>query len=373
MPPKRPSSESAAHAEEADGRLSREDGLKVQRAVMLWLAIPGNRNIVMGSAGNAQNHGGMAGKQVVVPKSQGFAMMAKYVTDMTEFKISTDQAEGKFRYMLSKYSKANAYSHSSSAGVTDADRAKNIHSIPEKLEAMCPNYEVWASYFGHLQKFNPASVVSSAALGQRGEDAEQDDEGADYEGVGSDEEKESDYIEGRLAEGADAQLGEQVQGDGEGADGSSELGGDLSLGDSSSFGIGSPRGGGVGTPSRTPSRGSVARGRGGAVQQRQTTAQQQVALLQQTKNQLNSVVACGASGTTPRGAGTSTFDVTYAAVKREQIASTTSMHKETLDGLVELIVRLLCLMHSQVPNILNKKSCCLRKRFSAAIKNSKRS
>jgi hypothetical protein len=369
MPPKRPSSESAANEEEADGRLSKEDGLKVQRAVMLWLAIPGNRNIVMGSAGNAQNQGGMAGKQVVVPKSQGFAMMAKYVTEMTELKISTDQAEGKFRYMLSKYSKANAYSHSSSAGVTDADRAKNIHTIPAKLEAMCPNYEVWASYFGHLQKFNPASVVSSASRGLEVDDANEDSAGC--EDVGSDAEKESDYIAERLAEGADAQLGEQVQGDGEGADGSCELEGDCSLGDSSSFGVGSPRGGGVGTPSRTPSRGSVTRGRGGAVQQRQTISQQQAALLQQTKTQLNNVVACGASGTTPRG--TSTFDVTYAAVKREQITSTTLMHKETLDGLVELIVRLLCLMYSQAPNILNKKSCCLRKRFSAAIKNSKRS
>lgn len=367
MPPKKPNEE---EADGDNGRLSKEEGLKVQRAVMLWLAVPGNRNIVMGSAGNAQNQGGMAGKQVVVPKSQGFAMMAKYVTELTDVKISTDQAEGKFRYMLSKYSKANAYSHSSSAGVTDADRAKNIHTIPAKLEAMCPNYEVWASYFGHLQKFNPASVVSSATRGLDDDDAERNDGSADDE-VGSDAEKESELIEGIVAEGADAQLEDQVQGEGDGPDGSSELGGDSSLGDSSSFGVGSPRGGGVGTPSATPSRGSTVRGRGGAVQQRQTIAQQQVAVLQQTKNQLQNVVACGTSGTSPRGS--STFDVTYAAVKREQIASSTIMHKETLDGFVELFVLFLCLMHSQVPNTLNKKSCCQRKKFSAAIRNSKRS
>jgi hypothetical protein len=221
-----------------------------------------------------------------------------------------------------------------------------------------------------LQKFNPASVVSSATRGFDLDDAERNYDSADCAEGGSDAEKESKFIEGIVAEGADAELEEQVER--EGLDGTSELGGDSSLGDSSSFGVGSPRGGGVGTPSATPSRGgSVSRGRGGAVQQRQTIAQQQVAVLQQTKNQLQNVVACGTSGTSPRGS--STFDVTYAAVKREQIASTTLMHKETLDGLVELIVRLLCLMYSQVPNILNKKSCCLRKKFSAAIKNSKRS
>ena len=361
MPPKRPSSESAAHAEEADGRLSKEEGLKVQRAVMLWLAIPANRNIVMGSAGNAQNQGGMTGKQVVVPKSQGFAMMAKYVESMTQVKISTEQAEGKFRYMLQKFSKANAYSHSSSAGVTEADRAKGIHTIPAKLEAMCPNYEVWASYFGHLQKFNPASVVTSAAMGVNDEDGDRNDGVNDVEDAAeevdsdapSEARKEGDYIEDIVARGADADLAVQVAaeaGDNSQLLESSELeGGENSHGESSSFGVGSPRGGAAASPSRTPSsRGSVPRGRGGAG--RQTIAQQQAAVLQQTKNQLNNVVACGASGsTTPRG--TSSFDVTYAAVKREQILSTTTMHKETLDGLGELFVRLLCLMYSQVRSI----------------------
>jgi hypothetical protein len=74
MPPKKANVSNEEEADGDNGRLSKEEGMKVQRAVMLWLAVPGNRNIVMGSAGNAQNQGGMAGKQVVVPKSQGFAV-----------------------------------------------------------------------------------------------------------------------------------------------------------------------------------------------------------------------------------------------------------------------------------------------------------
>jgi hypothetical protein len=39
-----------------------------------------------------------------------------------------------------------------------------IHDIPAKLNAMCPSYDLWNSWFGNWQKYDPASIICSGSV-----------------------------------------------------------------------------------------------------------------------------------------------------------------------------------------------------------------
>jgi hypothetical protein len=282
---------------------------------MLWLAVQSNRNIVMGSSGSAQNQGGMAAKSLVVPKAQGFAMMAKYIENVVSVRCTSDQAEGKFRYMLGKFSRANAYSLSSSAGVTDVDRAKGIHSMPAKLESMCPHFEVWYSYFGHLQKFNPSSVVTSS---EYHDDDHDDVEDGD---VGSDSRDSclGDRIEEEVAAGADCRIDTDVE---------------LEAADRvpNAVACGSPVVSPVAsTSSRTTTTPPFSRHSGGAAAGHRQSQMQAAQQLEEAKGRLNKVVACTPTSGSSKG---QTFDTTYAAVKRDQISMQALIHKESMAGML---------------------------------------
>ena len=125
----------------------------------------------------------MSGSNQVVPKTQGFVMMAQFVSNATSVLMSAAQAEGKYRYMIGKFTKANTASRASDFGVTEADTAKGIRTIPQKLEAMCPQFETWNGWFGHLQKFNPTSIISSTE-GGGGSDNNDNVDGNDGDGYG---------------------------------------------------------------------------------------------------------------------------------------------------------------------------------------------
>jgi hypothetical protein len=323
-------------------RLSKSDQQKVANAIMLWLATVSNRNIVMGSSGSAQNQGGMNGRANVVSKATGFCMMAKFVLEMCGVKITSDQAEGKFRYMLGKFKAANAYSRSSSAGLEESDFAKGIRSLPQKLESMCPQFEVWQSYFGHLQKFNPTSVLSNSVL-EFGED--------DESNAGSDDGDREEFIESQLFTGSDANIDSQVE------DEANAVGDHPHQSSGISDTSEAPR-----TPqvranfqSGPGSGGSASAGGGGvgaarvASRKDKNNAAQQLTTARDALNQAVSMVP--GSGLSASRSGSGSFEATYASVKtsisrdqissqnsisRDQISSQTSIARENNETLVKI-------------------------------------
>jgi len=306
-------------------RLSKPDQQKVANAIMLWLATVSNRNIIMGSSGSAQNQGGMNGRANVVSKATGFCMMAKFVLEMCGVKITSDQAEGKFRYMLGKFKAANSYSRSSSAGLDDSDFAKGIRSLPQKLESMCPQFEVWLSYFGHLQKFNPTSVLSNSVQ-EIGDD--------DESNAGSDEGDREEFIESQLLTGSDANIDSQVE------DEANAVGDHSHQSSAISEIAEAPR-----TPVRANSQAApgsggsaIASGGGGAVRvaprKDKDNAAQQLTTARDALNQAVSMVPSITSSASRSGSGS--FESTYASVKtsisRDQISSQTSISRDQISS-----------------------------------------
>jgi hypothetical protein len=177
--PKKQRSE-AAPPQEAAGSGKRNPKAEYL-ALMTWLSQSENRNIISGAAGAAQNNGGMASGKLVVSKSQGhviqilipfiyslstltlnrWTMLAKYLSDQLGTTFDSSQAENKLRYYEQKYHKAKLASQVSGFGVDDADRAKGIHTIEQKMESMCSSYALWDTWFGSSQKYSPTSVISA--------------------------------------------------------------------------------------------------------------------------------------------------------------------------------------------------------------------
>ena len=330
MPKKKCDAEGGGDAvSDSTERMSKADQIKVQNAVMLWLQTPSNRNIVMGSSGNAQNQGGMNSRATVVPKSHGFVMMAKFVDQMCSVKVTSEQAEGKFRYMLGKFTKANSYSKSSNAGCDDSDFAKGIRSMPQKLESMCPQYEVWSTWFGHLQKFNPASVIASSSQGVD-----------EHEGASdADDASQGDLIDRQMQNGDDADIDLQVQDEErENAVASPRSSaavpdGAAAVPDGDVLGA-APLSRPISSPAASGGGGAIGRGGSAAVRKEQSAHQ-----LANAKQALDNAVACvpGSGTSTPRsGSGSSSFEATYASVKtsicRDQINSQTSISRSQISS-----------------------------------------
>jgi hypothetical protein len=94
-----------------------------------WLSVPENRNIVTGAAGSAQNGGGLSSGKVVTSKDAGWGMLAAHLTET--FRTSgvvfdKKQAANKYSYLEKKYHQAKIWQNSSTAGITDLDRAKGV-------------------------------------------------------------------------------------------------------------------------------------------------------------------------------------------------------------------------------------------------------
>ena len=67
---------------------------------------------------------------------------------------------------------------------------------------MCPNYDLWHSWFGAHQKYDPSSIVQSSVVEEDGEGGDEDD----AEGDGGEEEKRVDEVDG----GPDGALSEEI-------------------------------------------------------------------------------------------------------------------------------------------------------------------
>jgi hypothetical protein len=219
MPPK-PKSGPGAEASTAKRKRQQEE-----TAILAWLSVEANRNIVTGAAGSAQNKGGLAGNSVVVSKDAGWVSLAKFLSEACGVQLDKKQAANKFSYLEAKFRKAKIWQNSSGVGIDDTDRQRGgcscvysslfsiispgISDIPSKLNWMCPQFELWNSWFGNWQKYDPTSIIISGDGGEEsGDDAQRGDD-EDVETIDRDQAVDS------YTGGADA--AEPDNGDGEGA------------------------------------------------------------------------------------------------------------------------------------------------------------
>jgi hypothetical protein len=136
--------------------------------MMLWLSKDENRNIVTGwrsssstfshslfalsqtctgAAGSATNGGArFNGSKKVVPKTQGFAMMAAQINkDHPGSGWTADTCSKKFLYLQGKYGAAKTASYRSDWGLSIDELSKGV-TIPQKLEGLCKEFSVWDRY-----------------------------------------------------------------------------------------------------------------------------------------------------------------------------------------------------------------------------------
>jgi hypothetical protein len=159
------------------GQAQKRNRQQEETAVLAWLAVPENRNIVTGAAGSAQNNGGLASKTCVVSKDTGWVMLAKHLTESTGIAFDKKQAANKFQYLEAKFRKAKIWQATSGVGIEEEDRKRGITDIPAKLRDICPQFELWDSWFGCWQKYQPSSIVASSAVLE--EDSASDEENCD--------------------------------------------------------------------------------------------------------------------------------------------------------------------------------------------------
>ena len=61
----------------------------------------------------------------------------------------------RFRTYKLNYIKANKFSRSTGAGVTESDIEKGIHTLKDKLDDICPYYEKMDKLFGSMPNVRP--------------------------------------------------------------------------------------------------------------------------------------------------------------------------------------------------------------------------
>jgi hypothetical protein len=217
--PRKKSSEPATSPTSASTTASeKRNKQQEETAVLAWLAVEANRNIVTGAAGSAQNKGGLAGNSVVVSKDAGWSSLAKHLSEACGIHFDKKQAANKFTYLEAKFRKAKIWHNTSGVGIDDEDRKRGalsscilyfllfisgIHDVPAKLNWMCPSYDLWNSWFGNWQKYEPASIIVSAV----GDDGVECSEGECAAAVEGDDADEHNEVVDRREDAVDSQTG----------------------------------------------------------------------------------------------------------------------------------------------------------------------
>jgi len=123
--PRKKSGESATSATSASSTSAEKRNRQQEgTAVLAWLSVEANRNIVTGAAGSVQNKGGLAGSSVVASKDVGWISLAKHLTEACGIPFDKKQAANKFAYLEAKFRKAKIWHNTSGIGIDDEDRKR---------------------------------------------------------------------------------------------------------------------------------------------------------------------------------------------------------------------------------------------------------
>ena len=90
-------------------------------------------------------------------KNNGFKLLADKLKKQSKGRmcLTTRQMGERFRTFKLNYIKANKFSRSTGAGVTESDLEKGINTLEEKLDEICPYYQKMDKLFGHMPNVQP--------------------------------------------------------------------------------------------------------------------------------------------------------------------------------------------------------------------------
>lgn len=185
-----------------------------------------------------------------------------------------------------------------------------IKDIPAKLNWMCPSYDLWNSWFGNWQKYDPASIIASVSGDGSGDVGSGDvDASEDGDAEGSPANGDRDDVLADRADAVDSFTG--------GADAA-----DVTLGDVSSQVTSSS----VTSPSAPGAKQSAASAASNAVA---TLAQSRAALAQTVARP---VVSSPSLASSSGSGGSKNFDVVYAKTQENKMFALRDIEKSKCDA-----------------------------------------
>ena len=130
------------------------------QAILEWLEIPANYNLVEGRATSTMKTGTVAGAKVT--KRAGFAELADWVNEKCGCNWDRKKAEDRFRVYkkMFKDTKRNQLDTTGAKyNVGPKDHAKGVYTIEDKLEKDCPYFKRMDILYGGRQNITPAVVL----------------------------------------------------------------------------------------------------------------------------------------------------------------------------------------------------------------------
>mmetsp|Transcript_11419 Transcript_11419/g.10342 ORF Transcript_11419/g.10342 Transcript_11419/m.10342 type:complete len:454 (-) Transcript_11419:1277-2638(-) len=129
---------------------------KQYEAMIEWLEVPYNFNIIIGNALANNKNGAMSNRKLT--KKDGQEDLAAYVNQKTCSRWDWNKAKARYERYVDKYKKTKILYESNSDkkfGLSNKDLKKGINSIEKKLDTECPFYRRMDLLFGGRQNVTP--------------------------------------------------------------------------------------------------------------------------------------------------------------------------------------------------------------------------
>ncbi|KAI9916271.1 hypothetical protein PsorP6_016762 [Peronosclerospora sorghi] len=99
------------------------------------------------------------------PKTAVWTRMASFVNErVSGSNWTSSQAKDRFIAYKKKYRAATAEELHTGMGITDADRRRGIHSVPAKLDSMCPYFARMDALYGLLENHRDITSTLTESL-----------------------------------------------------------------------------------------------------------------------------------------------------------------------------------------------------------------
>jgi hypothetical protein len=205
----------ASAGDASQGKAKKNLGLETA-SLFQWLTVPENRNIITGAAGmfaawsfsvSARRAAAAArclyliARQALLRTVEGW-LVASLLFPKTKDSPCSPSISRPHAAMLLTRNKHRTSIHTLSASFTmpkigsvhlalallqkikprvcvfsfpllKSHMSTGIHDIPGKLNSICPSFDLWNSWFGESQKYDPTSVVTNDSQSDQGENDEQ--------------------------------------------------------------------------------------------------------------------------------------------------------------------------------------------------------
>eukprot|EP01036_Dinobryon_divergens_P058346 gene58346-77855_t len=129
-------------------------------AIIEWLEVKANFNLVVGASTSAMKTGVVAGAKVT--KKSGYVELAAHVNQKCGVKWDYKMAESRYKAYVRKHKKTSRAILNPGGKkfcVGEEDRKRGISTIEQKIDMKCPNFKRMDVLFGGRQNVTPHSVL----------------------------------------------------------------------------------------------------------------------------------------------------------------------------------------------------------------------